>query len=70
MPVQRALVLESIGPNANAQAVRDLTKAAELVASSHGIKEMYFLDGKGGIGELAKRHGFEELKYRVLRMRL
>jgi hypothetical protein len=55
-----------------AQALRDMTKAATLLASSHGIREVYFLGGQGGVGEMATRSGhcFEELPYKVFRMKL
>ena len=76
LPTQKVLVLESLAVNPNAgdlekaQALRDLTKAAELLASSEGIREIWFLDGAGGVGEMARSHGFEELPYKVFRLKL
>jgi hypothetical protein len=75
LPVQRALVLESYAPKPNMGipnpgAIRDLMKASELVADGHGIREIYFIGGEGGMGELAERHGFEKLDVPVYRMRL
>lgn len=76
LPTQKVLVLESLAVNPEAtelekaQALRDLTKASELLASSEGIREIWFLDGAGGVGEMARSHGFEELPYRVYRLKL
>ena len=44
-----------------AQALRDFTKAALLMASGEGISEVYFLDGAGGVAELAKGNHYELL---------
>lgn len=76
LPTQKVLVLESLAVNPKAselekaQALRDLTKAAELLANSEGIREVWFLDGAGGVGEMARSHGFEELPYKVFRLKL
>ena len=76
LPTQKVLVLESLAVNPKAsglekaQAVTDLTKAAELLASSEGIRELWFLDGAGGLGAVAEKHGFELLPYKVYRMKL
>jgi hypothetical protein len=75
LPMQRALFLESlaVSPQATdlekAQAFRDLVKASELVASSHGIKEIYMICGEN-IKELATKHGFEDVPWPVVRMKL
>lgn len=73
LPAQRALVLESYAPKpetSDPQAIRDLMKMAEMVADGHGCREIYFIGGEGGMGELAERHGFEKLEAPVYRMRL
>lgn len=76
LPFHRVFMLESVAqdPLATkltvAQAVRDFTKAVELVSSAEGIHEIYFLGGADGMGELAASNGYEELPYKVYRMRL
>lgn len=76
LPFQRVLMLESYAPRpgmplaVSAQALRDFTKAAELIASSEGIREIYFLDGAAGVSELALANGYEEVPFKVYRMRL
>jgi hypothetical protein len=76
LPFQRVFMLESAAPRPGAtaaelaQSFRDLTKAAELTASGEGIREIYFLDGGGGLGEMATHHDYELLPYKVYRMRL
>ena len=75
LPVHRVLMMESIAVNPKAsklqvaQALRDLTKASELVADSIGIREVMFLGGHGGVGEMAtgNGHSFEELPFKVYR---
>lgn len=48
LPMHKCMVMESLAINPEAtemekaQALRDLTKAAELLASQSGIKELYF----------------------------
>lgn len=68
MPVQQVLMIESLSANIPPNALRDLVKGAELYAASHGIKELYFLDGAGGVAEFATHRGFEEVPYKVFRM--
>lgn len=76
LPFHRVLMLESVAANPEAslrdrvQAVRDFTKGVELLASAEGIKEIYFLDGGGGLGEMATHHGYELLPFKVYRMKL
>jgi hypothetical protein len=65
LPTHRVLMLESVAlrPNlerlTSAQALRDLTKAAGLIAHAQGMREVYMLEGAGGLAELAERNGFE-----------
>ena len=70
LPVQKVLMLESISDSIDPVAIRDLIKGSELVASANQIREIYFLDGAGGIDGLAKRRGFEELPYKVYRLKV
>jgi N-acetylglutamate synthase-like GNAT family acetyltransferase len=76
LPTQKVLVLESLAirPDTDrltsAQATRDLVKGAELLASSEGIKEIMFLATDKTVAEMAKRQGFQELPWPVLRLKL
>lgn len=76
LPIQKALVLEStalspeITLGESAQALRDFTKAAELIADSQGIKEIYFICGDERLAGMAKNHAYEILPWKVLRMKL
>ncbi len=53
-----------------AQALRDFTKAAELMASTQNIRELYFLCRDDALIAMAKNHGYEEMPFKVLRMKL
>lgn len=68
LPVQQVMMLESLSADIPPQALRDLVKGAQLLAASHGIRELYFLDGAGGLGGFAENRGFELLNYRTFRM--
>jgi hypothetical protein len=76
LPTQRVLVLESIAPNpiasdsARAQALRDLVKGAELLASSDAIKEIYFIASDPAVTNIALSNGFEQLPWPLLRLKL
>jgi len=77
LPVHQAMIMETVGFRKElglldrAASVRDLTKASELIASSLGIREIYFLGGAEGMGELAMRQaGFEKLDTPVYRLKL
>ena len=67
LPVHRALVMESlaVSPDATemekAQALRDVTKSAEYLASRYGIKELYFQISEEQVKKIAsnKDVGFE-----------
>jgi len=54
----------------SAQALRDFTKAAELMASTQNIRELYFLCRDDALIAMAKNHGYEEMPFKVLRMKL
>ena len=76
LPFHRVFMLESVAANPEAplrdtvQAVRDFTKGAGLLASAEGVKEIFFLDGGNGLGEMATHHGYELLPFKVYRMKL
>lgn len=77
LPSQLALVLESVGKNPDAdrltmaQALRDLVKGKELIASQLGVREIYFIGTDSFVADMASgQDGFEVLKWPVLRMKL
>lgn len=76
MPIQGAAVLESIGPNPEANPVQvaasivEMVKGACLMAYANGMREAYFLASDDITAEAAGMMGFEELPYRVYRKRL
>jgi hypothetical protein len=70
LPIHNVLMMESIAVNPKAsnmnkaQALRDVTKACELIADGQGMREIYFVGGHGGVGEMAdskKGHSFKEV---------
>lgn len=76
LPTQRALVLESVAVNPKAgdldraQALRDLVKGSELLASSDGIREIFLFGKDTAVLDIAEARGFELLPWPVLRMKL
>lgn len=76
LPIQRCLFLESLAVNQDselmerAQAFRDLVKGSTLIASSHGIKEIYMLCEDENVLKVAEGHGFERIDYPLVRMKL
>jgi len=76
LPAQKVTMLESLAvrPGAglleSAQSFRDLVKAMELVSSSFGIREMYFICQDENVLKVAEGHGFERIKFPVVRMKL
>lgn len=70
LPVHQVLVMETVARNpessplVTAQALRDFTKAAELIADAGGMREILFLGGHGGVGEMAATpgHSFQEVR--------
>lgn len=74
LPTHKAMILEStaLAPSISeidsAQALRDLVKAAQLMASAEGMKELYFIVSDEAIAKVAADHGFEEK--RVMRLKL
>lgn len=76
LPVQAAAVLESIArkPDATplevAEALKQLLKVIVTLCSMRGIHEVYFLCKDENVVNLAKRHGFEEMPWKTLRMKI
>lgn len=76
IPTHNVKVLEStalkpgVEISTAAQALRDFTKAAELMASSQNIRELYFLCRDEALSAMAKNHGYELMPFQVLRMKL
>ena len=76
LPTQRALILESIAVNPSApdldraQALRDLVKGSQVIASSEGIRELYLFGQDERVLKIAERHGFERLPWPILRLKL
>lgn len=76
LPFQRVIMLESLavnpeaGPVDRGRAYRDLVKGVTLVASAEKIRELYFLATDEKVAKMAINHDFEELPWKVCRMRL
>lgn len=73
MPVQTALMLESLAINPEATkheiavALRTVITSLILMAQKAGIGEMYFLGTSERTNEFARKHGLEELPYKAFR---
>lgn len=76
LPMQTALMLESVAlkPGLDsqlaAQAFRDLVKGATFVGSQLKINELYFLSTHDELKRMAENHGFEEIEWAAMRMKL
>jgi N-acetylglutamate synthase-like GNAT family acetyltransferase len=76
MPVQLAIMLESLAPRPEssdlqrAAAIKELIHAIVLLAKSAGMGELYFVSKDQDIIDLAQRHGFEEAPGTVLRLKV
>jgi N-acetylglutamate synthase-like GNAT family acetyltransferase len=76
MPVQLAAMLESLAPAPDltpmefSECIKQLVKAVALAARGKGVHEVYFLCKDEDVVKLAKHHGFEELPYKTLRLKL
>jgi hypothetical protein len=76
LPSQQALFLESLAvkPGASpleaAPAFRDLVKGQQLLASSFGIREVYFVCKDEDVVKVAEGHGFERIVFPVVRLKL
>lgn len=72
----KALILEATAINPeiseleSAQALRDLVKAAQLLASQAGVKEIYFLGTDDRLNAMAEKHNFEKKDLPVFMMKL
>lgn len=76
LPTQTVLMLESMAKNPDAeplqyaQALRDLVKGAEVVASADGIQEIWMASSDDTVVKMAQSRGFEVIHCRVLRLKL
>jgi len=76
LPVQMAAVLESLAPkpglprSEQARALAEIVTSVVYDASRQGVREIYFLSADAPTIEFAKRHGFEEVRHTVLRLKL
>ena len=74
--IQRPFMLESLAmrPGATnmqtASALRELTQNAVTQAAGNGVGEIYFLGSSEATNDFAKAHIFEELPYKVFRVKL
>lgn len=74
--LQRPLMLETLAPRPGASkeqiavAMKELTQNAITQAHGVGVGEIYFLGSEEGTNELAQNQIFEELNYKVYRVRL
>lgn len=76
LPSQQVLMLESVALNPAAttldagQAFRDLVKGQQLLASSFGLREIYFIATDPAVKRVAEDHGFERIEFPVVRLKL
>jgi hypothetical protein len=76
MPIQRPLMIDSVAirpgcsETEQAIALKELTQAAVTQAYIEGAGEIYFLGTNETTNEFAKKHAYEELPYRVYRIKL
>jgi hypothetical protein len=76
LPSQQGLMLESLAVNPasalleRGQAFRDLVKGSELLASSFGIREIYFICKDPDVVRVAEGHGFARIEFPVVRLKL
>jgi len=76
MPVQLAVVLESLAPRPDATplkraaAIRRLVFTVAELAKKIGVGELYFVSKDQDIIDMALRHGFEKAPGTVLRLKL
>ncbi len=76
MPLQRPLMLESLAKNPEATpiemaaALRSLIQDVLRSAEEEGAGELYFLGSEASLPEFAKKHGFEEVPFKVFRIRV
>ena len=76
LPVQRPLMLDSLAINPEADkgdvgmALKELTQNAVTQAHAQGAGEIYFLCKDESTMEIAKRHAYEEMPWRLFRIKL
>lgn len=74
--VQRPLMLESLAPRPGATkeqvalSMKELTQNAVTMAHSMGAGEIYFLGTEDGTNTMAENQIFEELPYKVFRVKI
>lgn len=75
-PVQKVFMMDSFAHRPgnthlqNAEALKNLFQATVTEAHCQGVNEIYFLSTEPGTDKLTKNHAFEELPYRVFRVKL
>ncbi len=76
MPIQSPFFMEGIAPRPGlskedtAICLKEFTQAAVTQAHIKGVGEIYFLGSEDGTDAMATNHVFEELPYRVFRLKL
>jgi|SRR5579871_2124398 len=75
MPFQAAVVMESLAPRPGlspleeALALREITKHVVHLGRVGGFREAYFICKDERVVEFAKKHGFEEIPHKVMRLK-
>ena len=76
LPVQLVAMLESFAPRPGATdrdkaaALFELGKTVIFLALQRGLSEIYFITGDEPTADFAKRHNFEEVPGKILRLKL
>jgi hypothetical protein len=76
LPVQGAAVLESLAPRPDATAaeialaLRELIKQVAFICRTGGVNEIYFFCKDEDVLRLAQRHGFEEMPWKCVRLKI
>jgi len=75
-PIQRPLMIDALAVNPQADgpdivtALKEITQAAVKQAYDVGAGEIYFLCKDESTIEIAKRQGYEEMPWKLFRMKL
>lgn len=76
MPVQMPLFMEGIAVRPGldksdvAACLKEFTQACVTEAHTRGVGEIYFLGSEAGTDAMAQNHVFEELPYKVYRLKI
>jgi hypothetical protein len=76
VPIQTVYMIDALGPNPDsspldlAEALKQFIKVLAFKAAENGVGEIYFPTNDKDIIKLAKMHGFDEIGYPVLRLRV